>query len=100
MFGADFGEKCIIVHFLGPEKDKKRPERRDAEVLRKDLRKIRDGKTSREKERSTLDALVPQAPGLTAPGRITCGRLCNLELSPLFAHTSARDYALDTRFVP
>jgi hypothetical protein len=38
MFGADFGEKCIIMHFWEKEKDGKRAERRDAEAQRKDLR--------------------------------------------------------------
>jgi hypothetical protein len=31
MLGANFGEKCIIVHFLVVEKEKKRPQRRGAE---------------------------------------------------------------------
>jgi hypothetical protein len=45
MFGTDFVEKCIIMQFLGMEKDKKKgSQRRDAEALRKDLRKIRDEK--------------------------------------------------------
>jgi len=36
---GEFGEKCIIMHFLGTEKDRKVPECRDAE---KDLRKNRE----------------------------------------------------------
>jgi hypothetical protein len=31
MFGREFGKKCIIMQFLGWEKEGKRPERRDAE---------------------------------------------------------------------
>jgi hypothetical protein len=44
MFGAEFGEKCIIVQFLGMKKHgkcQKTSERRDAEALRKNLRKTR-----------------------------------------------------------
>jgi hypothetical protein len=36
MFGMDFGEKCIIVQFLGAEKDGKPL---NAEAQRKDLRR-------------------------------------------------------------
>jgi hypothetical protein len=41
MFGTDFDEKCIIMHFLATEKDRKSAERRGAEYAEKDLRKIR-----------------------------------------------------------
>jgi hypothetical protein len=42
MFGADFGEKCIIMHFLGVEKERKSSQRRGAEK--------RLGQTGRQKE--------------------------------------------------
>jgi hypothetical protein len=45
MFGGDFGKKCIIVHFLGTEKDGKALNAEFAEAQRKDLRKIRREKT-------------------------------------------------------
>jgi hypothetical protein len=42
MFGTDFGEKCIIVHFLRLEKDGKDKisQRRGAEFAEKTRRKI------------------------------------------------------------
>ena len=36
MLRAKFGEKCIIMHFLGTEKDGKSAERRDAEGAEKE----------------------------------------------------------------
>jgi hypothetical protein len=48
MFGTDFGGKCIIMQFLGMEKDETAPERRDAEAQRKDLSKIREERTADE----------------------------------------------------
>jgi hypothetical protein len=40
MFGTEFGEKCIIVQFLGMEKDGKAVERRGAEYAERTRRKI------------------------------------------------------------
>jgi hypothetical protein len=52
MFGTDFGKKCIIMHFLGEEKDGKSaqrsPEVSGAEARRKDLRKEESETTAYE----------------------------------------------------
>jgi hypothetical protein len=45
MFGTEFGEKCIIVHFLGGKKTRKVL---NAETQRKDLRKIRGEKPCKD----------------------------------------------------
>jgi hypothetical protein len=43
MFGTDFGEKCIIMQFLGMEKDgkDKMSERRDTEFAEKEQKKTK-----------------------------------------------------------
>jgi hypothetical protein len=45
MFEGNFGEKCIMMHFWGAEKEKKSVERRGAE---KDLRRSEDRKPSKQ----------------------------------------------------
>ena len=59
MFWTDFGEKCIIVQFLGTEKDGKSPKRRDAEKRSGESGEAKNGDT-RGKVRlvQTLDRRV------------------------------------------
>jgi hypothetical protein len=50
MFKPEFGEKCIIVHFLGEEKERKSAERSPevsgVETLRRDLGKAETRKSA------------------------------------------------------
>jgi hypothetical protein len=46
MLRADFGEKCIIVHFLGMEKDRKRLSTQRAQRRRERGSKLRPGTIS------------------------------------------------------
>jgi hypothetical protein len=49
MFGTEFGEKCIIMQFLGGKKRRKNTLNAEfAETQRKDLRKIRGEKPCKE----------------------------------------------------
>jgi len=48
MLEGDFGEKCIIVQFLGREKDGKALNAEFAEARRKDSRRIRKAKIERQ----------------------------------------------------
>jgi hypothetical protein len=41
MFGTEFCKKCIIVQFLGTEKDGKRLKRRDAEKRSEEDQRVR-----------------------------------------------------------
>jgi hypothetical protein len=63
MFGENFGEKCIIMHFLGSEKDRKKPltqRRRGAE-------KRFEGEQRRETQRSDKRTKKPPAHLKVAP---------------------------------
>jgi hypothetical protein len=55
MFWTDFGEKCIIMHFLEERKIQEKLQRRDTEAQRKDLRKIGDGKSPEGCRRGFFD---------------------------------------------
>jgi hypothetical protein len=48
MVREDFCEKCIIVHFLGVEKDKKSYQRRDAEYAEKRFEEVGTRDSSRD----------------------------------------------------
>jgi hypothetical protein len=58
MFGTEFGEKCIIMQFLGAEEDGKHSRRRDAEK--------RFESTEREKEEDSRSENVSYTPGHSA----------------------------------
>jgi hypothetical protein len=50
MFGTEFCKKCIIMHFLGAEKDGKSSQRRDTEYAEKRFeegRETEDGEAGR-----------------------------------------------------